>query len=303
MECSRRLFVEGFGSFTAVALMGCDRQKSGDKPLVRFGMVTDCHYADIPYAKRPYPVGDAAYKESAVKLMECVAVMNREAPAFLIELGDFKDAGPDRASTLGFLKKIESVFAGFKGPRYHVLGNHDFDLLGKQEFLSNISNHGQAKAEPNYSFSFNGVKFVVLDACYNARLEDYRPGNWVWHDANVPPAQLEWLEKELASARGPAVVFCHQCLDPEADPNHLIKNSAAVRAVIEKSGKVKAVFTGHQHSGRIGAVNGVSYYSLRALVLNSGEEENGYALGELSPSGRIAVTGYRKAVSTEIGMG
>ena len=302
MNCSRRLFVEGFGSFTAFALVGCELRKKGDEPIVRFGMVTDCHYADIPYAKRPYPVGDAAYKESAVKLMECVAVMGREAPAFLIELGDFKDAGPDKAATLGYLKKIEAVFRGFKGPRYHVLGNHDFDRLNKTEFLANISNHGQEKAEAHYSFSFNGVKFVVLDACYNARFEDYRPGNWKWTDANVPPAELEWLEKELASAPGHAIVFCHQCLDPEADPNHLTKNAAAVRAVIEKSGKVKAVFTGHQHSGRIGSVNGITYYSLRALVLNSGEEENGYALVEVFPSGGIAVTGYRKAESTKIGM-
>ena len=299
MECSRKLFVEGFGSFAAVALMGCSQKDGGEKPLVRFGFVTDCHYAEIPYAKREYPVGDASYKESAMKLMECVAVMNREKPAFLIELGDFKDAGPDKESTAVFLKKIETVFSAFRGPRYHVLGNHDFDLLNKSEFLSQISNHGQDKAMAHYSFSFNGVKFVVLDACYNSKLEDYRPGNWQWFDANVPPAQLGWLEKELTSASGPAVVFCHQCLDPEADANHLTKNAAAVRAVIEKSGKVKAVFTGHQHSGRIGVVKGVTYYSLRALVLNAGEEENSYAIAEVFPSGDIAVTGYRKAASAK----
>ena len=99
------------------------------------------------------------------------------------------------------------------------------------------------------------------------------------------------------------MVFCHQCLDPQADGNHLTKNAAAVREVIEKSGKVKAVFTGHQHSGKIGTVNGITYYSLRALVLNSGEEENGYALVEMYESGGISVTGYRKAESARIGMG
>ena len=303
MKCSRRFFIDGFGAFSAVTLIGCGGEEKGEKPLVRFGFVTDCHYADIPYAKRPYPVGDAAYRESSAKLAECVAVMNREKPAFLIELGDFKDAGPDKAATIGFLEKIEKVFSGFAGPRYHVLGNHDFDLIDKSEFLSRIANHGQEKAAPHYSFSFGGVKFVVLDACYNAKLEDYRPGNWEWFDANVPPAQIEWLEKELTAASGPAIVFCHQCIDPAADSNHLIKNSAAVRAAIEKSGKVKAVFTGHQHSGRIGKVNGITYYSLRALVLNSGEEENGYALAEVYPSGGISVTGYRKAVSAKIGLG
>ena len=70
--------------------------------------------------------------------------------------------------------------------------------------------------------------------------------------------------------------------------------------MIEKSGKVRAVFTGHQHSGRINKVNGITYYSLRALVLNAGMEENSYATVDIYGSGNIAVTGYRKAESARI---
>ena len=72
--------------------------------------------------------------------------------------------------------------------------------------------------------------------------------------------------------------------------------------MIEKSGKVKAVFTGHQHSGLIDIVEGITYYSLRGLVLNAGEAENSYALAEVFPSGGIRVTGYRKAVSANLAM-
>ena len=292
--CSRRIFIKGFGAFATVQLFGCASSNcAGNSPRVRFGIVTDCHYADIPYAKRPYPVGDAFYRESEGKLAECVAVMNRERPDFLIELGDFKDHGPDKAATVAYLDRIEGVFSGFRGDRYHVLGNHDFDALDKAEFLSHVSNAGQPRALANYSFVRGGVKFVVLDACFNAAME-------VWNDANVPLWQLEWLERELAAAEGNAVVFCHQCLDPEADANHVVRNAAAVRAVIERSGKVRAVFTGHQHSGRIGKANGITYYSLRATVLDSGPEENGYALVEVYPSGAISVTGYRKAASAKI---
>ena len=87
------------------------------------------------------------------------------------------------------------------------------------------------------------------------------------------------------------------------EPQHIVKNAAAVRDVLETSGKVKAVFTGHQHSGLIDIVKGITYYSLRGLVLNAGAEENSYALAEVFPSGTIAVTGYRKAVTTTIGRG
>ena len=299
MECSRRLFIEGIGAFVAVPLVGCVSGKPGAKPLVRFGFVTDCHYAEIPYAKRPYPVGDAAYSESAKKLAECVAVMNREKPDFMIELGDFKDMGPSKEATLGYLDKIEKVFSGFNGPRYHVAGNHDFDCLTTEEFFSRIPNDGKVSKTGYYSFKRGGVTFIVMNACFDSDMKPYSCNN-PWNNANVPPEELAWLEKELAAAPGQVVVFCHQCLCPSAERQHLVKNAAAVRALIEKSGKVKGVFTGHQHSGLIDIEKGITYYSLRGLVLNSGEEENGYALAEVFPSGSIKVTGYRKAVNTSI---
>ena len=302
MECSRRFFIEGIGSFSAVTLVGCTLQKTGEKPVVRFGCVTDCHYAEIPYAKRPYPVGDAAYSESAKKLAECVAVMNREKPDFLIELGDFKDLGPSKEATLGYLDKIEKVFSGFQGPRYHVAGNHDFDCLTTEEFFSRIPNDGKVSKTGYYTFVRGGVMFSVLNACFDSAMKPYSCNN-PWNNANVPPEEIAWLKKELAAAPGQVIVFCHQCLCSAAERQHIVKNAAAVRAVIEKSGKVKAVFTGHQHSGLIDIVKGITYYSLRGLVLNSGEEENGYALAEVFPSGGVRVTGYRKAVSTTIAMG
>ena len=289
---SRRLFIEGVGAFAASALFGAPTDK---KKLVSFGLVTDCHYADLPLAVRPMPVGDAAYRDSLAKMREFVSVMNRVRPAFAIELGDFKDQGPDKAATLGFLDKIEGEFAQFAGARYHVLGNHDMDRLTKDDFLTHVTNAGQTKAQAHYSFVKNGVTFIVLDACYNAKMEHYTPGNWQWDDANVPPVELAWLEKELAAAKGHVVVFCHQRIDPAAEKQHLVKNAEAVRKVLEASGKVKGVFTGHQHAGGFCQERGITYYSLRALVLNPGPEENSYAVATIDVDGGIFVTGYRKA--------
>ncbi len=288
---SRRLFIEGVGAFAATTLFGAP---SGKKNLVSFGLVTDCHYADLPLAVRPMPVGDAAYRDSLAKMREFVSVMNRVRPAFAIELGDFKDQGPDKAATLGFLDKIEGVFAQFAGARYHVLGNHDMDCLTKDDFLSHVTNAGQPKALANYSFVKNGVTFIVLDACYDSQMRHYSRNN-PWDDANVPPEELAWLEGELARAPGPVIVFCHQRIDPKAWAQHEVKNSAAVRAVLEKSGKVKAVFTGHEHFGGVNLIRGIPYYSLRALVVGTGEEENSYAVASLGVDGTICIKGWRKA--------
>ena len=292
---TRRLFLEGFGSVTAMTVFGC--VPKGESPLARFGLVTDCHYAEIPLAHRPWPVGDASYRESAAKLAEAVAVFNREKVDFEIELGDFKDLGPSKAETIGYLDRIEKTFAAFDGPRYHVFGNHDFDALTDEEFLQHVENSGFSRPSGHYAFDRGGVTFIVLNGCYNAKGEAYAPGNWKWDDARIPAWELKWLEERLAAATGDVVVFTHQRLDPAADARHLMKNAAEVRGVLEASGKVRAVFTGHQHSGGGATVNGIVYYSLRGLVLNAGLEENSYAVAAIYPSGKITVTGYRKAES------
>ena len=257
-------------------------------------MVTDLHYADIPMGPCLPPVGDRYYRESCRKLQEAVDVMNRVKPDFFIELGDFKDLTGGREQTLACLDAIERTFAGFRGDRFHVLGNHDFDCLTLEDYLSHVHNAGQAQTLPNYSFTRNGVTFIVLDACYDSQMRHYSRNN-PWDDANVPPEELAWLEGELARATGPVIVFCHQRIDPKAWAQHEVKNSAAVRAVLEKSGKVKAVFTGHEHFGGVNLIRGIPYYSLRALVVGTGEEENSYAVASLGVDGTICVKGWRKA--------
>ena len=70
-------------------------------------------------------------------------VFNREKVGFAISLGDLKDTdaamgctkpntGPSADCvnrTVGFLKTIEAELAEFAGSRFHILGNHDVDIL------------------------------------------------------------------------------------------------------------------------------------------------------------------------------
>jgi alkaline phosphatase len=266
-------------------------------PLVRFGMVTDLHYADLDPDPAPVSVvGRRFYRESLRKLGEAVEVFNARRLDFAIELGDFKDDSHGREGTLAHLEAIEAGFAKFKGPRYHVAGNHDFDCLSPEEFFSRVPNDGKVSEKGYYSFVRCGVTFIVLNACFYSSMKPYDRLN-KWDDANVPPEELEWLEKELAAAKGHVVVFCHQRLEDSAETRHIVKNSAAVRAVIERSGKVKAVVTGHQHKGGFRVLNGIPYYSLRALVCDSGEGNNSFAEAAIYPSGAFTVTGWRNAVS------
>lgn len=226
--------------------------------------------------------------------------MNDKKASFLIELGDFKDQSkpPVEEKTLNYLRRIESIFQKFNGSTYHVLGNHDMDSISKKEFMALVKNTGVGKSAKHYAFSSRKLHFIVLDANYRADGTDYDRGHFDWRDTNIPDFELKWLDKELKSAKQPVVVFVHQPLDGEG--NLYVKNAAQVRTILEKYRKVLAVFQGHNHAGDYNRINGIHYYTLKALVEGSGAENNSYAIVEVKKTGDILVTGYRKAISKKL---
>ena len=291
---TRRVFLKA--SAASVAGAGLSQVSCAVKPALnngrgtcRFGIITDCHYADADTRNGRY------YRQSLDKLAECVELMNAEKVDFLAELGDFKDenAKPVELKTIAHLRAIEKVFQKFAGPTYHVLGNHDMDSISKAQFLANVENTGIDPARSYYSFDSKGIHFVVLDANYRKDGVDYDHGNFKWLDANIPPAQLEWLAEDLRNARRPAIVFVHQQL--AGIPTHRINNAEEVRPVLESSGKVIAVFQGHKHKGGYAQIEGIHYYTLKGAVEGSGEENNSYAIVDVRGDGAITVTGYRRA--------
>ena len=278
---NRREFIQsGCGALAATALPGC---LTADSRPVTFGLVADIHYADIDDKIGRH------YREAESRLADCVRTMNGLKPDFLIELGDFKDLGRPAETTMAALQRIERTFAGFDGPRYHVLGNHDCDAITPDEFLANIANYGQSQAKAYYRFEFGAVTFLVLDGCYTSDMKHYSRSN-PWTDANIPPEEMDWLREELERASGPVIVFCHQRIDPKSEPHHLMKNAAQVREVLERSGKVRAVITGHQHTGGGCVLNGISYLTLPSVV--NGEGTNAYALAQVDAEGRVSVRGW-----------
>ncbi len=269
------------------------RPYSFRSPRVMFGLVTDVHYADTDHRNDRY------YRESVAKLEECVRLMNERKVDFLIELGDFKDQSdqPSIKETLGYLRTIENILAKFNGPRYHVLGNHDMDSLSKNQFLSNIENSGFPMAEAYYSFSRGECHFLVLDANFRSDGTPYDQGNYDWKDANIPPNEMEWLRQELQAARRPVIVFIHQKLDGEGDTT--VRNAAEVREILQDSGKVLAVFQGHEHSGGYSCIENIHYYTLNGMIVGSGPESSSYAITEVFED-HIKVTGFRQAESRDM---
>ena len=295
---TRRDFLKASAAFTTAGLftgsLSVLAGSTDSEPIARFGIVTDLHYADTDSR------GTRFYRESIPKMAECVELMNAQNADFLVELGDFKDQDTpaDESATLRYLRDIETVFRKFNGPRYHVLGNHDVDSISKAQFLSVAASTGIPADKTWYSFDKSRLHFVVLDANFSADGSHYDHGGFDWKDANLPDGELRWLEQDLGSTSLPVIVFIHQLLDGEGE--HFVNNATEVREIFQKHGNVLAVFQGHKHTGDYSFIEGIHYYTLKAMVEGSGEENSSYAVVEVNSDKGISVTGYRKAVSREL---
>lgn len=263
-------------------------------PVIRFGIVSDVHYADKQRA------GNRYYKQSLSKLAECVDTMNKEKVDFLIELGDFKDDSkpPDEKQTLQFLDTIEKELQRFNGPCYHVLGNHDEDCISKQQFLSRIKNGELPKAENFYSFEKKGFRFIVLDANFNPDGTPYDKGNFDWRKCHIPEKQLDWMKDQLQD-KLPTVIFIHERLDSFYSLRNLCPDNAdKARNILEDAGNVIAVFQGHDHRGGFNLINNIGYYTSTGVIEGSGPENNSYGIVEISKSFEkkfvTKVKGYRR---------
>jgi hypothetical protein len=282
---------------SSLALAGLALPRAADiraRQLLRFGVLADPHYADADAR------GTRFYRQSIAKLRECVGAMNRERVAFLVELGDFKDQDEPAVeeATLRYLEEIESELQRFAGPAYHVLGNHDMDSISKSQFLARVENAGVDAQASYYSFDRGGLHFVVLDANFRADGAPYDHGDFDYRDTNVPPRQLDWLARDLAThAATPAIVFCHQRLDGEGAL--FVNNADEVRLLLRRRGNVIAVFQGHDHAGDHRLVDGIHYTTLRAMVEGGGAENNAYCIVEVTTEG-ISITGYRRSVTREL---
>ncbi|MCA9417497.1 MAG: metallophosphoesterase, partial [Candidatus Omnitrophica bacterium] len=176
----------------------------------------------------------------------------------------------------------------FSGDRHYVLGNHCVWTLTKEQFRDNSG----ARAT-HYSFDKNGVHIIILDACYRADGVPYGNRNYEWTDTEIPPAEQEWLEEDLSKTNLPTIAFTHQRVD--VSNSFGIKSGSEVRKILEDSGKVLAVFQGHNHINEHKEIGDIHYVTLAALIEGSGEQNNAYSILDVYPD-RLEVSGFRNQV-------
>ncbi len=284
LQISRRAFLKN-GSLLLAASAGLDHAKlladSGSSKVTKVGLVTDLHFADKAAA------GTRHYRETPEKLAVAAEQFAREKPDFIVELGDFIDAADSVKTELGYLKRIDRDFSAICKNRHYVLGNHCVYTLRKEEFLETV------QQEKSYrSFDCGAFHFVLLDSCFRSDGVAYGRKNFKWTDPNLPEQELEWLKADLKATAKKTIVFAHQRLDVS---NHYgVKNAAAVRAILEQSNQVLAVFQGHSHKNDHREINGIHYCTLVAMVEGAGKQNNAFSMMKITENGSIRIDGFIK---------
>jgi 3',5'-cyclic-AMP phosphodiesterase len=231
---SRRDFLRR--SLLSPATVACLSRSAGASQSprrLRFGLISDIHQDVMP--------------DGIQRVKAFVAAMEAEGADFILQLGDFCQPHPRN-------KPFLAAWNAFRGPRYHVLGNHDMDSGYQREqtaaFFGMPATH--------YAFTAGPVRCVVLDG-------NEPGGKAKGYKRFIAKPQLAWFEGELARADRPILIFIHQPLD--ADDG--IENAAVVRAAIERTeaarpGRVAAVFAGHLHADYERLVHGVRYLEINS---------------------------------------
>jgi Icc protein len=185
------------------------------------------------------------YCDTAATLRRVVASVRAldPAPAFAVLGGDLVSPDLlDRSRVLASKEYepsytlLQEILAGLPCPAHYLMGNHDDRGAFNRVLRPTVPLDAPATA----SFDHGGAHFVTLDS--------HEPGHG---DGVLGPAQLAWLERDLAAHRGqPTVVFVHHhpwplgiaWLDALA-----LRDGEELMTVARRSGDVRWVIAGHVH--------------------------------------------------------
>ena len=195
---------------------------------LRFAMVTDTH------------VGMSA--ASVERLRPVYAAIARRAPDFVLHCGDITDTGlPGEYERYG-----EAVPAALRGRLRHVPGNHEtrWDPTAKGLYREHFG------AVP-YSFDAGDVHVAGLD-----------PTQPLLELGHCGAAALEWLDRDLAAATGPTVLFQHFPVGGEHD---YVDDQAALLELIVRH-DVRVLVAGHVHRETVTRLDGLVQVTLEAVL-------------------------------------
>jgi 3',5'-cyclic-AMP phosphodiesterase len=223
---------------------------------LRLAVVTDIHYG---------PDAGAKLGSHALRLLEKFAKAAANfGPSLIVDMGDRVTAhSADEARSN--MKSVKDYFNKLAAPVHSLLGNHDIRHLSRAE---NEMITGSPAS--SYSLDQNGYHLIFWNADVNP---DKREG------LHAGAEDIAWLKADLEATDKPTIVFSHVPLDNNEQDDLYAKSlrgydanpffypeGAAIRDILEKSGKVILCMSGHIHKNRYREINGIHYIVQQSLT-------------------------------------
>ncbi|MCP4229509.1 MAG: hypothetical protein GY771_05115 [bacterium] len=191
---------------------------------------------------------------------QVIAKSLAEDAAFYVTVGDHIEGyGSDNDATNAEWDEYLSVTEPIKTNIYRVPGNHDiWDDQSEDIWRERFGN------EPNYSFDYEDVHFVMLDSSrWNA-------------SAELPDEYYEWLEEDLAAYKDGRLTFVlyHKpfWFDTVAEGKE-----DKLHELFKVNG-VDGVFNGHYHTLGYGEYDGIDYQMIGSSGGGVGDEDVEYGV-------------------------
>jgi len=247
---------------------------------LRIGLITDIHSG---------PDMDTRLGTQAFVLLDQFVeeMTQRFKPDLIVDLGDrINDA--EAAGDRQRIRKVRSRLETVGVPVLYLYGNHDLVNIGPIEQRRLLG-----KQADHESLDFRGVHLILLNS------QDPTVGRI---GGTLSDQQLRWLEQDLRLARGPVVVFCHHPLDEQdfrshwyfgKHPEHaLAVNRERARGIFNRSGRVRAVVSGHMHWNQAQVIDKIPYITVQSLVdcsLTDGKPAGSYSEVTVEQNGHVGV--------------
>jgi len=256
--------------FILLFALFCTNRSARAASTLRIGFITDWEY-------QIYNSDDKLSLKASSYLKYAVDQLNDKNLHVAIGGGDYiEGSDTTEANAIKYLKDMNKTFKKIEASRrYYLIGNHDLRALDTGQCKSALGIDYLHKA-----FVKRGFKVILLDTNFDE--DGGHRGKDHYAEGYVSDGELDWLEDEIESSEEPVIIFSHHS---PARPNDRrdIKNSSDVTEVIEKSGKVVAVVSGHYPRYFHEEENGVHYFVVSNLV--NKKDKKSYAYIKLQKRG------------------
>ena len=236
----------------------------------RLIVFSDLHYAPVRPVNNGSNLGRKLTDLSLPVLEKMIDVINKSKPDASIFCGDYVEDFNDHDEDLKNLEFIWNKMKKIEVPFYGCVGNHDLRTMSHRNEVERILGYNHS----TYSVDVNGVHLVVLGTEVNNSIGTAEGG--IFKTQFMSKEDLVWLKEDLNKTDKPALVFCHFGIAEddmkgnywfsELPETALLGNRKELKEILKNSGKVLAVFSGHQHWTKSLVEDNISYYVVGSLV-------------------------------------